>query len=151
MKKIVLFFAAVAMLSLTSCKNNDASKKLVVNKESIAAAKAKALAANEFPVITFKKSTFDFGDVEEGKVVTHIFHFTNTGSAPLKVMYAKPSCGCTISDWSKKPIAPGDKGSVTVKFNSRGRQGTQRKSVRLTTNTKNGNETLHFTANVIKK
>jgi|SRR5699024_3561962 len=160
MKKVVLMLAAVAAISFTSCKNNKTSDKMSDNtakSEEMAknANDEKASkddnATNKYPELTFDESSYDFGTIDEGEIVQHEFTFTNTGDAPLKVMKARPSCGCTVPSWSKDPIAPGEKGHMMVKFNSRGKHGKQNKTVRLTTNTKKGNEILRFTAMVNKK
>lgn len=150
MKRIVLLLAVGAMISFTACKEESATTKIAdapkTEMASTDASQSSDPAA--FPEISFDSEMHDFGTVTAGDVVTHEFTFTNTGDAPLKVMQARPSCGCTVPDWSKDPIAPGDKGSVTVEFNSTGTKGVQNKSVRLTTNTKKGNEVIRFKATV---
>lgn len=153
MKRTILILAAVVAVSFTSCKNNEKSSDKVQdnNNKTEEVATQNSDAAKEYPKIKFHETNFDFGTIQEGESVQHEFTFTNTGDAPLKVLKARPSCGCTVPSWSKDPIAPGEKGSMMVKFNSRGKHGKQHKSVRLTTNTKSGNEVLHFTANVLKK
>lgn len=70
--------------------------------------------------ISFDQTLFNFGTFPESRVQTHVFTFKNTGTAPLIVNQAVASCGCTVPQYSKKPIMPGEKGSITVTFNSRG-------------------------------
>jgi hypothetical protein len=48
---------------------------------------------------------------------------------------AKGSCGCTVPQWPKEPIAPGSQGEISVQFNSKGKKGSQNKTVTLTTTT----------------
>lgn len=159
MKKAMLLVAAVAMISFTSCKDEKAGDKMndnsadqteqpQENNQDNQSADADDSSSDEYPDIEFEDNNYDFGEIEEGDVVEHEFVFTNTGDAPLKVMQAKPTCGCTVPDWDKHDIEPGEKGSMMVKFNSQGRPGKQNKSVRLTTNTKKGNEVLRFSATV---
>ena len=57
--------------------------------------------------IKFNELQYDFGDVKQGKNVSHSFVFQNTGNQPLIIKSAKGSCGCTVPKYSKKPIAPG--------------------------------------------
>src|SRR5882672_8112616 len=45
------------------------------------------------PVIEFDKTSFDFGAINEGSKVTHTYQVKNTGSAPLVIQNAQPSCG----------------------------------------------------------
>lgn len=71
--------------------------------------------------IKFEKLTHDFGTIsDKAPVQKCTFTFTNVGDAPLVINQAVASCGCTVPQYSKKPILPGEKGSITVTFNSRG-------------------------------
>ena len=74
--------------------------------------------------ITFVKTTHDFGKVNEeiGKA-TYVYEFTNTGDAPVIISNVAVTCGCTVPEWSKEPILPGKKGSVTVSYSTIGRPG----------------------------
>src|SRR5690554_2443140 len=86
---------------------------------------------------TFKFSNedkHDFGLVEEGKLATYEFEFTNTGSAPIIMSGVRASCGCTTPSWTKEPIPPGGKGSVTASYNSAGRPGAFNKTIPITSN-----------------
>ena len=85
--------------------------------------------------IAFAEEHFDFGEVVEGEVVTHVYHFENVGKQPLVISNARSTCGCTVPDWPKDPIAPGEKGEIEVRFNTSGKRNTQRKPVTITANT----------------
>ena len=82
--------------------------------------------------VKFENLTYDFGNVKEdaGKVV-HEFVYTNTGDSPVSILRAKASCGCTAPQYSRKPVMPGEKGSVTVTFRTARQRGEQNKDVRL--------------------
>ena len=70
------------------------------------------------PKIEFKEETINYGEVDKGKDDgIRIFEFTNTGDQPLIITNAKSSCGCTVPEWSKEPIAPGGKGQIKVQYN----------------------------------
>ncbi len=84
--------------------------------------------------ITFKETSFDFGTVDEGEEVNHTFEFTNTGKAPLLISDARSSCGCTVPEWPKHPIPPGESGKIDVLFRTKGKQNKQEKPVTLSTN-----------------
>lgn len=86
-------------------------------------------------VMTFAEYEHDFGNMNEGDVVTHVFEFTNTGSEPLVISKCKGSCGCTVPVWPKEPIAPGATGNIEVKFNSKGKKNAQTKRVTIDANT----------------
>ncbi len=89
------------------------------------------------PVTTIKyeEESFDFGMVNEGDMVKHLFKFKNTGSEPLVISNAKGSCGCTVPTWPKEPVAPGATSEISVEFNSKGKPGNQSKRVTVTANT----------------
>lgn len=84
--------------------------------------------------ISFDESSFDFGSITKGEKVNHSYTFTNTGSEPLIITNAKASCGCTVPDWPKEPIAPGEGGEIPVVFDGRS-VGTQNKTITITANT----------------
>ena len=145
MKKGFVMIAAVAAMLFTSCKE-DASTK--VNEENVETAAARDAEAGEFPKLTFDESEYDFGTIEQGTNVEHVFTFKNTGDAPLVITDAKSSCGCTVPTWTREPIAPGETGEMLVKFNSRGKKNIQNKSVTITANTEKGKEVIRIKANV---
>lgn len=101
-----------------------------VNAQSTQAADPATLGSFQFP-----EMEYDFGTINEGKVVEHIFKFTNNGQAPLVISNITASCGCTSPDWSKAPVKPGDEGYVKVVFNSAAKSGTQAPTVSIQANT----------------
>jgi hypothetical protein len=111
-----------------------------------------ALAQQVGPNISWENPTHDFGEIkEENGPVTYKFDFTNTGSEPLIITNVKPSCGCTSSDYTKEPVAPGAKGYVSATYNPNGRPGPFNKSITVTTNCEPATTTLRFTGKVQEK
>ena len=96
--------------------------------------------------MVFDSYEHDFGTMEEGDAVTHIFSFTNTGSEPLILDKCKGSCGCTVPQCPKEPIAPGASGEIEVKFNSKGKKNNQTKTVTINANTDPGQTILKIKA-----
>jgi hypothetical protein len=88
------------------------------------------------PKIEFTKETHDYGTVKYGADGTCTFEFKNNGNEPLIISNAKGSCGCTVPEWPKEPIAPGAKGSIKVKYDTK-RPGAINKSVTITSNAVN--------------
>jgi len=87
------------------------------------------------PAIQFENTTIDFGNIkEEGGKVTGKFVFTNTGNQDLLLTGVKPGCGCTAADYTKTPIAPGQKGYIDATYNPFNRPGSFNKNIRVTTN-----------------
>lgn len=85
--------------------------------------------------IEFETMAHDMGAMEQGEIVSYVFWFRNTGENDLYVHSASASCGCTIPSYSKEAVLPGRRGKIEVKFNSRGREGFQRKSIAIRSNT----------------
>lgn len=98
--------------------------------------------------ISFEKTTHNFGQIYAGEIVTYTFTFTNTGTAPLLILDTYTSCGCTVGDYSRQPIAPGEKGRINVQFNSAGRSGYQSQAVTIITNAPQPETRLHIIAEV---
>lgn len=86
--------------------------------------------------IKFDKLTHDFGTFSEASpVVTCTFTFTNTGDKPLIINQAVASCGCTVPEYTKEPIKPGEKGEIKVTYNGEGKfPGHFKKSITVRTN-----------------
>jgi len=147
MKKSIFIVAALMAFVFTSCKDNAADK---VNEENVAEAAVRDAEAGKFPVMTFEESTFDFGTIEQGTPQEHVFKFTNTGESDLVIVDAKSSCGCTVPEYPKAPIAPGEEGELLVKFNGSGKNQVS-KTVTITANTEKGKEMLSIKAFVNPK
>lgn len=147
MKKSIFILAAVALVAITSCKENAADK---VSEENVAAAAERDAEATKFPVMVFEESEFDFGTIDQGTPQEHVFKFTNTGDADLIIVDAKSSCGCTVPEYTKDPVAPGATGELLVKFNGSGKNQVS-KTVTITANTKGGKETIKIKAFVKPK
>src|SRR6188768_378157 len=96
----------------------------------------------------FNEEEFNFGSIKQGESIKHDFEFTNTGKEPLIISNASGSCGCTVPEWPKEPIAPGAKAIIKVTFNSAGKQGVQDKTVTLQSNAQQNPMVLHLKGNV---
>ena len=109
-------------------------------------------AMSQKAVISFEVKTHDFGKVneEDGKI-THVFDFTNKGVTPLVVNKVQASCGCTTPTWTKEPIEPGKKGTITVTYNPSGRPGTFTKTITVYSNASDEQMVLTIHGEVIPK
>ena len=86
-------------------------------------------------IFSIESTEFDFGKVNEGDIVNHVFEFTNTGKSPLVIDKATASCGCTVPDWPKHPIGVGETGEIKVRFDTKGKPNQQIKTISITANT----------------
>ncbi len=108
MKTIIIKTILIALgltLSLTS-----------VNAQLATANEVVAVAAPA-PIMTWEKKFVDFGEVKKGEKRETVFHFTNTGNAPLEIDLVS-ACDCTTTDYPRRPIAPGESGKIAVVFDS---------------------------------
>ena len=77
------------------------------------------LMAQAQPKATFDKKTHEFGVVLWKHPATAVFTVKNDGDKPLVISNVTTSCGCTVADWTKTPIAPGATGTVTSTFDAK--------------------------------
>mgnify|MGYP001070952522 FL=1 len=144
--KRTFFIASLVAITLASCSS--ATDRIKSTDDSASGTEAMM---DALPTIAFAEEFHDFGEVQEGEVVEHTFTFTNEGEGPLIISNAQGSCGCTVPDWPRQPIAPGQKGQIKVSFDSTGRAGRQDKRVTLTTNAVPQSKVLNITSTVISK
>ncbi len=78
--------------------------------------------AGAAPAFHMDKDTYDFGTILEGTVITHSFVIENRGNDPLLIPNVRSTCACAVADYSKK-IMPGEKGTVTIEYDSKGSGG----------------------------
>lgn len=147
MRKIVLAISVVSLFAFTSCKENASEK---IKTDNVAQAAVRDEAAKAVPVMTFEKMEHDFGTIEQNAAQETAFKFTNTGNAPLIITDAKSSCGCTVPNPPKEPIAPGESSELMVKFNGAG-QNQVTKAITVTANTEKGSEVIRIKAFVNPK
>ena len=100
--------------------------------------------------MTFEKVEHDFGKINQGDKVDYNFKFKNTGTADLIISSAKGSCGCTVPEYPKEAVKPGESGEIKVSFNSDGKSGEQSKTVSIFANTVKGTEILTIKASITK-
>ncbi len=94
------------------------------------------------PKITFQDKSFNFGEIWHGEKVEHDFEFVNEGEGDLMIEGVKASCGCTKPSYPTKAIPAGGQASIAVTYNSVGKQGFQRATIRVRTNDPNQPEVL---------
>ena len=170
MKFFNLLFSVMLVggLALTSCQSEKAENVKESAEAAVtgAAATAKnavspvaakdeaAVPSGPTTAVKFDETSYDFGTITDGDKVRHTFKFTNTGDEPLIISNCKGSCGCTVPQCPKDPIAPGEGGEITIEYNSRGKSKGQaegkpdQKFVNVTANTEPASSRLTIKANV---
>ncbi len=150
------FMVMLAVAFLASCQNanNDVREAARQNVEGVQPANpaaADAGAAGPTTVMTFEETEHNFGVVTDGDKVSHTYTFTNTGNEPLILSDARGSCGCTVPQWPREPIAPGESGNITVEFNSANKVGSRNQKVTITANTNPPQSFIYLKGDVLAK
>lgn len=84
--------------------------------------------------MAFSDMIHDFGTVQEGPDATCEFTFKNTGTEPIMIEKAQPSCGCTVPSFSKEPVAPGATGIISVAYHTKGKPNPFTKTISVVSN-----------------
>jgi hypothetical protein len=154
MKRIFHFTVIAVLISFVafSCKNGTSKENAdenistdIVNNPNTANGKSDT---TSLPKFLFDEELHDFGRVIQGEKVSFSFKFKNAGNSDLVITDAKGSCGCTIADYPKKPIKPGESGTIDVKFSTEGKKGFQNKTVTIIANTQPNTKVLTIKAMV---
>lgn len=132
--------------SLKAATKNDATTK----SNALSTNQSETAAVGPTTQITFASPSHDFGTIKQDTENPHTFTFTNTGSEPLIIENAKGSCGCTVPQYPKEPIAPGATGEIEVVYKPGKQKNKQSKTVTITANTEPRNTTLTISANVLE-
>lgn len=84
--------------------------------------------------IVFDTLKHDFGNIVSGEQVSYSFDFKNRGGTPLFINEVKTECGCTVTQFSREPVKPGNSGTIHVIFDSQGYSGNVFKSMKVYSN-----------------
>lgn len=151
-------YALLLVASLAvSCNDKTASDTAAAaSNEGIAAMVRNPVTANEaevdtskLAVLSFVEEKFMFGEVKAGTVIEHTFEFTNTGVVPLVISDVRSTCGCTVAEWPKTPVAPGAKGEIKARFDTKNKNGLEIKPITITANTLPAKLNIFLEGNVI--
>ena len=149
--KFLMITVLASTTLLYSCGSNDATASNQADTTSTIATASTNDVASTTSIQWIDSLHQELGKVKEGGVVEVSWKFKNTGSKPLVISNVNASCGCTVADKPEQPIAPGAEGVISAKFDSKGRDGAQRKDVYVTANTENSNHQLSFAVEVTKQ
>lgn len=133
-----ILLLSMLALAAVACQNSPAKET-----EAPATGTAPAPAAEtvnqvdstQFTTIEWIDQNKDYGKVTEGQQVEVAFRFKNSGTKPLVIYSVAPACGCTAAEPPKEPILPGNEGVIKGSFDSKGRVGTNNKSIHVRANT----------------
>jgi hypothetical protein len=104
------------------------------------------------PRLKLSKSSHDFGNVEEGKIVDIKIGFRNEGQSVLVISDVKTSCGCTAALLSSKSLKPGESGNIRIELDTANREGKLTRTVTLYSNdSQQPNQTITLFVNIEKR
>ncbi|MBD1395364.1 DUF1573 domain-containing protein [Mucilaginibacter glaciei] len=98
----------------------------------------------------FNEEKHDFGKIAQGTPVTTIFEFTNVGTEPLILTEVRPTCGCTIADYTKTPVPKNGKGTIKITYNA-AVVSAFNKTIVVTSNSKTPTKYLNIIGEVVAK
>ncbi|MGO4288081.1 DUF1573 domain-containing protein [Chitinophaga sp. RAB17] len=133
MKKLFCLFACGSLL-IAACNNSAKTNTTAAG----AAGSGQVKEDGQSSALTFEEKVHNFGEIAAGEKVEYSFKFTNTGTSPLLIEDAISSCGCTVPEWPKEPIKPGQSGYMKVIFDSHGKSGYTEKEISVKINNKDG-------------
>jgi len=127
----VIFFLAIASLASAQTTVTKVSKKKITatTKSDV----TEVAPGNPAESLKLKETEFDFGKIPQGKPVTHVFEFTNTGNTPFALDNVQASCGCTTPIWNKDTVGVGETAVIKVGYNA-ANEGPFTKPVTITYN-----------------
>lgn len=129
-KKIRLGIMLAAFVLASACSDD-----IKESSEDTSMLASDSIATKALTTLAFADSVHDFGVIKEGEKVSYVFKYKNTGENPLILEDVRPSCGCTLPEWTKDPIASGEDGLIKVVYNSEGRPGEFHKTITVIANT----------------
>lgn len=89
------------------------------------------------PRLVVAPSEYRFGVVSRGTVVRATYKLYNVGEGILQIQEIKPSCSCSVLEWERRDLKPGDSLQIQVSFNTAGKIGPQRKTFTVLSNASN--------------
>jgi hypothetical protein len=138
MKKLILMLATIGTFAFANAQSGTPATPAAPDPNA--------------PEIKFESKSIDYGTVTKGDETnsTRFFKFTNVGKSPLIISSCHGSCGCTVPSCPTESIMPGKSGEIKVHYDIN-RPGPFNKTVTVSSNAKNNNETLSISGKVEEK
>jgi Protein of unknown function (DUF1573) len=86
------------------------------------------------PVLTFEKYEINFLRAKKDQPVENTLSLQNKGKKNLELRYIQTNCSCVVASSDKQVLKPGEVATLTVKFITEGRGGTQNKAITVYSN-----------------
>lgn len=147
-----VFILLVIGLVLQSCKNRPEGENETGISTDVVSNPATASGSGSditLPKMVFDNIEHDFGEIAQGEKVKHAFKFTNEGENTLIISDVSAKCGCTVTEWPKIPIRPGESNEIEVVFSSDGKAGRQVNVITVITNSMPNTTVLKISGEVL--
>lgn len=139
MKKLVFVSTIALSAFMFSCNSDAPATEETVSTETTVVeptvTEVPTAVVSDLTTLSVDRMEHDFGKIPDTAPVETSFVITNTGDKPLLISDAQGSCGCTVPEYPKEPVAPGESRDIKVSFNPSGKSGAQNKTVTITANT----------------
>jgi hypothetical protein len=159
MKKY-LFVSTLALATfMFSCNSESSADEVgteqttettVVEPSTVTEPTVETAVATATTILTVDRMEHDFGKIPDTAPVETSFVITNDGDEPLLITNAQGSCGCTVPEYPKDPIPPGESRDMKVSFNPTGKEGVNNKTVTITANTEPATTIIYVKSDVQK-
>lgn len=151
MRKAILLCLFVAFFAIAGQAQTD--KKMKVQTTAAIEKGEQAPESKDGPKLVFNdgskaNTTLDYGTIQQHSEPLRTVKFKNEGTEPLVIKNARGSCGCTVPQWQREPIMPGEESVIEVRY-ATNRLGKFSKKVTLTTN-ESVKHVINVTGNVLK-
>ncbi|NQY66396.1 MAG: DUF1573 domain-containing protein [Flavobacteriales bacterium] len=128
-------------------KSTPGNKSSTPRKAAPAVETTPAVVNPNAAIMEFENETLDYGTIKQNSDPYREFVFKNTGKEPLIITNAKGSCGCTIPDWPKEPINPGESSVIKVRYDTK-RIGAFTKTITISSNAKSASKVIKIKGKV---
>ena len=128
MKKVLIAIMALCMATAVSAQSNKTAKQKENNTSSVTTQKKEA------NPLGFDSLVIDYGAIKKGSSGEAVFRFTNNGKTPIILTHVEAECDCTVPEWTRKPVLPGETGEIKVSYNKTDTVGFFNKKIFVTSN-----------------
>jgi Protein of unknown function (DUF1573) len=150
--KLLIYCALLIAFAVSACQQKPASQPDNM-PPAIPVSSQPSVEATPIPTaitsVNFDEVDYKFGEIAMGDKAVHRFIFKNTGQEPLVIENVKPSCNCTVPDWTREPVPPGGTGFVETSMEAKA-VGIFKKSATVTLNADPKNVILNFSGEVVQ-
>jgi hypothetical protein len=141
--------AGVFFVLISACDNKSKDRNEISTKDVTNNASSEGNLKGDLPEMKFEEEEHDFGRITQGEKVSYAFKFKNIGKSNLIIASAAGSCGCTVPEFPREPILPGQESKVNVVFSSEGKSGLQEKTITVVTNCEPSTRIIKIKTNII--